>query len=62
MVGVFLQGRRDLRAARRTVGSELRANAAVLQTFMRLRRETTGEQVDDAAYRAGALILARGLG
>lgn len=60
-VGVVLQGRRDLRAVRRIVASELLANAWVLETLINLEREVPGAQVEDAAYRTGAMTLARGL-
>jgi hypothetical protein len=60
-VGVVLQGRRDLRAVRRIVASELLANAWVLETLIHLEREVPGAQVEDAAYRTGAITLARGL-
>jgi hypothetical protein len=60
-VGVVLQGRRDLRAVRRIVASELLANAWVLETLIHLEREVPGAQVEDAAYRTGAMTLARGL-
>jgi hypothetical protein len=56
-----LEGRRDFVGARRVVWSEMRANAAVLSTFQRLGVESTGERVDDTAYRQAALILARRL-